>query len=100
MAGVYNNSARIFNVREFAKPVKGKKTGNIITVRIAPKFNVFPDEHWNAVKGGKFVQSLVKSGDIEYGEKVDDLELEGDPETNSVSSSIPVQESIQTTKTG
>lgn len=98
MAGVINNTARQFNLRAFSE------SGNKVTVRLAPGFNVVDDEHWNAFvsKAGvttvAFLDELVKKGHIEFGKKVSDLELEKDPDTKSKSKSEPAPKSSKTSK--
>ena len=90
MAGIVNKTARQFNLKCLGK------TGNRVTVRVAPGFNVVEDAHWEAFvsKDGKtvdpYVAELQKKGHLEFGDKVDDLELEQDPDTKAKSKSTPV----------
>lgn len=87
MAGVMNNTARQFNLKCIGK--KGQR----VTVRVAPGFNVVEDEHWDHFftgtgknkKADPYVQSLKDDGSLDYGTKMDDLELERDPDTKSKS---------------
>ena len=89
MAGIMNKTARQFNLKCIGA------NGNRVTVRIAPGFNVVEDAHWNEFvsKDGKkvdpYVASLKKVGSIDFGPKVDDLELERAPDTKAKSKSTP-----------
>ena len=89
MAGIENKTARQFNLKCIGE------NGNRVTVRIAPGFNVVEDAHWQAFvsKDGKkvdpYVAQLKKKGDINFGPKVDDLELEKAPDTKAKSKSSP-----------
>lgn len=89
MAGVMNHTARQFNLKCIGK------NGNRVTVRVAPGFNVVEDAHWEELvsKGGKevdpYVIQLKKEGSIDFGAKVDDLELEKTPDTKAKSKSTP-----------
>lgn len=89
MAGIKNNTARQYNLKTIGK------NGNRVTVRVAPGFNVVEDAHWEAFvsKDGKYVDEYVadlkKKGMIEFGAKVDDLELEQDADTKAKSKSTP-----------
>ena len=89
MAGIMNNTARQFNLKCMSR------NGNRVLVRIAPGFNVVEDDHWGAFvpKNGKvdpYVARLKKSGQIEFGVRMDDLELEKAPDTKSKSKSEPI----------
>lgn len=89
MAGVINKTARQFNLKAF-------KNGKLVTVRIAPGFNVIDDNHWSAFvskEGSKtvvnpYVKTLKSEGQIDFGPKVDDQELEQDPDTKAKSSAV------------
>lgn len=88
MAGIINHTARQFNL----KCIGANKNRTI--VRVAPGFNVVDDEHWKQFVNGKkvdpFVAELKKSGQIEFGPAVDDLELEQAPDTKAKSKSEPL----------
>lgn len=85
-----NHTARQFNLKCITKG------GSRVVVRIAPGFNVVEDAHWQAFvsKDGKkvdpYVASLKKKGDIEFGSKIDDMELEMAPDTQAKSKSEPM----------
>ena len=93
MAGILNKTARQFNLKCIGA------NGNRVTVRVAPGFNVVEDAHWKeflASGTGKakremdpYVAGLVKNGDLEIGDKVDDMILERDPDTKAKSKSEP-----------
>lgn len=89
MAGILNNTARQYNLKCIGK------NGNRVTVRVAPGFNVVEDKHWEEFvsKDGKkvdpYVAQLKKEGAIDFGAKVDDLELEQAPDTKAKSKSTP-----------
>ena len=80
MAGVINKTARQYNL-------KAVKSGKVVTVRIAPGFNVVEDKYWSAfVKGTKvnaYVAKLKSEGKLEFGKKQDDMEIEQDPDTKA-----------------
>ena len=88
MAGITNTTARQYNLKCKAK------NGNIVTVRVAPGFNVVEDAHWEAFvsKDGKhvdpYVATLKKEGKLRFGKEEDDKELEKDPDTKSKSKSV------------
>lgn len=89
MAGIMNNTARQYNLKCIGK------NGNRVIVRIAPGFNVVDDDHWSAFvpKGGKvdpYVAELKKAGNISFGSKEDDMEMERDPDTKAKSKSEPI----------
>lgn len=90
MAGILNRTARQFNLKCITKQ------GHRVIVRIAPGFNVVDDDHWAAFvpttgKGvDPYVAELKKLGHIDYGDHVNDLELEMDPDTVSKSRSEPM----------
>lgn len=90
MAGILNKTARQFNLKCITKQ------GHRVIVRVAPGFNVVTDEHWEAFvpKSGKgvdpYVAELKKLGHLDYGDHVNDLELEMDPDTVSKSRSEPM----------
>lgn len=90
MAGIKNNTARQYNLKCIGK------NSNRVTVRVAPGFNVVEDAHWEAFvsKDGKtvdpYVAQLKKEGSIDFGDKVDDLELEQAPDTKAKSKSSPM----------
>lgn len=90
MAGIMNHTARQFNLKCVTKG------GSRVVVRIAPGFNVVEDAHWQAFvsKDGKkvdpYVAELKKKGDIEFGAKIDDMELEMAPDTQAKSKSEPM----------
>lgn len=91
MACVNNKTARQFNLKCIAK-----SNGNRVTVRLAPGFNIIDDAHWHEFvsKDGKvlveYIDFLKKNDLIEFGEKVDDLELDKDADTVSKSKSVPM----------
>lgn len=84
MAGVFNHTARQYNLRA----LDGDR---IVTVRVAPGFNVIDDSHWSAFadKKGKaldaYVAELQKKGALSFGVAQDDMELEKDPDTKAKS---------------
>lgn len=91
MAGILNNTARQYNL----KCVR-KSDGARVTVRVAPGFNVVDDDHWGAFvpKDKKdmdpYVAQLQKEGKLEFGtDKVEDMEMEKDPDTKSKSKVAP-----------
>lgn len=88
MAGIMNKTARQYNLKCIGV------TGNRVLIRIAPGFNVVDDEHWSAfVRKGHmdpYVKELKKAGNLEFGTKFDDMELEMDPDTKSKSKSEPM----------
>ena len=89
MAGIINRTARQFNLKCITK------AGQRVIVRLAPGFNVVEDAHWEAFvpkKGpvDEYVAGLKKKGDVVYGDDIDDLELEQDPDTKSKSKSEPI----------
>ena len=84
MAGIMNKTARQFNLK-----CVNKKNGHRVTVRVAPGFNVVPDEHWNPMKDDPYVKSLKKEDKIDFGKKYDDMELDQDPDTIAKSKSTP-----------
>lgn len=88
MAGVLNKTARQFNL-------KVMNEGHRTVVRLAPGFNVVKDEHWKEFVDGKkvdpYVKGLKDAGHIDYGSKIDDMELEKDPDTASKSKKEPVK---------
>lgn len=83
MAGIMNKTARQYNLKCIAK------SRHRVVVRVAPGFNVVDDEHWNHLKNDPYVKSLKKSGDIDYGKAMDDMELEIAPDTKAKSKSTP-----------
>jgi hypothetical protein len=90
MSGIMNNTARQFNLKCVTD------NGNKVSVRVAPGFNVVEDEHWLAFvsKDGKkvdpYVRELKKKGYLDFGSKIDDLELEISPDTKAKSKSEPM----------
>lgn len=90
MAGVINKTARQFNLKCLGAE------GNRVLIRLVPGFNSVEDKHWEAFvpKGNKkpdpFVAELQGKGMIDYGAKVDDMELETDSVTKTKSKSEPV----------
>lgn len=85
MAGILNNTARQYNLKCMTKE------GQRVTVRIAPGFNVVDDEHWKAFikpKVDPYVAQLKKDGHIDFGAKIDDMELEQAPDTKAKSKSV------------
>lgn len=83
MAGIMNKTAKQFNLKCIGK------NGNRVTVRVAPGFNVVEDEHWEEFKDDKYVAQLKKAGHIDFGAKIDDMELEKAPDTKAKSKSTP-----------
>jgi hypothetical protein len=98
MAGINNNTARQFNLKCIGK------NKNRVTVRIAPGFNVVEDTHWEEFvsKDGKhvdpYVAEIKKKGFIDFGNKIDDMELEQDPDTKAKSKSTPPPKPIKKSK--
>ena len=90
MAGIKNNTARQYNLKCIGK------NKHRVTVRLAPGFNVVPDEVWEhfVSKSGvdPYVKSLKKEGSINFGEAIDDLELEQDADTICKVKSTPPPE--------
>lgn len=88
MAGIINHTARQFNLKCVTKG------GSRVVVRMAPGFNVVDDEHWKAFVDGKkvdpYVAELKKKGSLEFGAKIDDMELERAPDTKSKSKAEPM----------
>lgn len=90
MACVQNNTARLFNLKAI-----DPKDGSLVVVRLSPMFNLVDDEHWNAFVStdGKrvnpYVAKLIAAGSISVGPQIDDLELEKDPETKTLSKKVP-----------
>lgn len=88
MSGILNKTARQFNLKTITD---GRRT----VVRLAPGFNVVEDEHWKNFVNGKnidpYVKSLKDKGDIDYGTKIDDMELEKEPDTKSKSKSEKIK---------
>ena len=84
-----NNTARQYNLKCIGA------RGQRVTVRVAPGFNVVEDEHWDhfftgkAKKADSYLQSLKDDGSLDYGTKMDDMELERDPDTKSKSKATP-----------
>lgn len=87
MAGILNRTARQFNL-------KAIKDGHRAVIRVAPGFNVVPDEHWKVFVDGRkvdpYVAELKKKGFIDFGSSIDDLELEQEPDTKAKSKLEPV----------
>ena len=86
-----NNTARQFNLKTLTPE------GMRVVCRIAPGFNVVDDKHWKAFVDGKhidpYVAELKRKGFLEFGPKIDDLELEMSPDTKSKSKSEPAPKS-------
>jgi len=78
MAGVINNTQRQYNLKTIGK------SGNRVTVRIVPGFNVVDDKHWEEFTGkdGKtvdtYVAQLKEEGKLAFGKIQDDQELESE----------------------
>lgn len=89
MAGVMNNSARQYNLRALGR--KGEK----VLVRLAPGFNIVNDKHWDAFVRedhiNEFVEELKNDGLIEFGDEMDEKQLEIDSDVKSKSTSTPPQ---------
>lgn len=86
MAGVMNKTARQFNLKCMGK------NGHKVSVRIAPGFNSVDDQHWEYFikpKVDPYVAELKAQNLIDFGDEMDDLELERDPDTKSKSKSTP-----------
>jgi len=83
MAGILNKTARQFNLKTCTKK------GHRATVRVAPGFNIVNDEHWAHFKDDKYVAQLKKENKIDFGDHIDDLELERDADTVSKSKVVP-----------
>jgi hypothetical protein len=73
MAGIQNNSSRVFNL-------KGVSKGTNVTVRLQPGFNVVTDEAWKALldsPNSKYINMLREKGSIDFGNSlVDNKELD------------------------
>ena len=73
MAGVQNNSDRVFNL-------KGLSKGTSVTVRLKPGFNVVPDDAWKALldsPNSKYIKMLRDKRSIDFGNSlVDNKELD------------------------
>lgn len=80
MAGVLNKTARQFNLKTIAGGIR-------YVVRLAPGFNVVEDAHWTPFVKDAYVAELVKKGDISFGTKEDDMELEEETSTGTKSKS-------------
>jgi hypothetical protein len=61
MAGVLNNTARVYNLKGL------NKDGGTVVVRVLPGFNVVDDEHWSAVKGLDFTKALRADDKLDFG---------------------------------
>ena len=87
MAGILNRTARQFNLKAISN-------GHRAVVRVAPGFNVVPDEHWKVFVDGKkvdpYVADLKKQGLIDFGSKIDDMELDQEPDTKVKSKIEPI----------
>ncbi len=89
MAGIMNRTARQFNLKGCSEK------GHMVTIRVAPGFNVVNDQHWEAFVSEKgkilspFVQELVDKKYIRFGERENDMELEQEPDTVAKSKSVP-----------
>tara|TARA_R110000796_G_scaffold252431_1_gene386746 strand:+ start:44 stop:340 length:297 start_codon:yes stop_codon:yes gene_type:complete len=89
MAGIINTTARQFNLKVM------NKERRIVTIRIAPGFNVVDDDHWESFvpKNGQadpYVSELKKKGFLRFGDEENDMELDVDPDTQSKSTSKPI----------
>ena len=88
MAGVLNRTARQYNLKVMTTE------GHRALVRLAPGFNVVPDEHWKCFVDGKtvdpYVAGLKKAGHIDFGSRIDDMELDHEPDTKVKSKVEPV----------
>ena len=91
MAGILNKTARQFNLKCMTA---GKRR---VTIRVAPGFNSVDDDHWKAFThqgkdGAKkldpYVKELKEKSHIDFGAKVDDMELDREPDTKSKSKSV------------
>ena len=90
MAGVINTTQRQFNLKILSK------TGDRVTVRIVPGFNVVDDKHWESFvsKDGKevdaYIAELKEQGKLTFGKAQDDQELESEvTKSKSKSQAIP-----------
>ena len=89
MSAVNNTTAKQFNL-------KCVSNGSRVLVRIAPGFNIIENSHWEAFvsKDGKkvdpYVAEIKKKGFIEFGPKIDDMELDKDADTKAKSKSEPL----------
>ena len=78
MAGVTNTTQRQYNLKTIGK------SGNRVTVRVVPGFNVVDDKHWSEFvsKDGKevdaYVSQLKEQGKLSFGKVQDDQELESE----------------------
>ena len=78
MAGVTNTTQRQYNLKTIGK------SGNRVTVRVVPGFNVVDDKHWSEFvsKEGKpldaYVSQLKEQGKLTFGKTQDDQELESE----------------------
>lgn len=86
MSGVNNKTARQYNIRAL-----DSKTGNCVTVRIAPGFNTVAKEHWDVVSKDPYVKQLKADNKIEFGKEQDDEEELGkEADTKNKSKSVPL----------
>lgn len=90
MAGVFNKTARQFNLKTIGK------NGHRVVVRVVPGFNVVDDAHWEhfVSKDGKtvdaYVAELKKKGQLDFGATEDEKELESEaPKSKSKSTAPP-----------
>ena len=100
MAGVMNKSARQYNLRGCRNEIKnGVKVQTRTTIRIAPGFNIVPDDVWEQFvpkkgkgKKNEYVENLEKEGMLSFGPDIDDLEMEqaGDTDCKTKVVSNPV----------
>ena len=76
MAGVTNTTQRQYNLKTIGK------SGNRVTVRVVPGFNVVDDKHWEEFVGkdakvvDAYVSELTEQGKLTFGKTQDDQELE------------------------
>lgn len=72
MAGVLNNTCRQYNLKSI-------NTNSAVTVRIPPGFSIVDSKIWSEfVSKNAYVAKLKKNGFIDFGSRVDDMELEKD----------------------
>ena len=90
MAGVTNTTQRQYNLKTIGK------SGNRVTVRVVPGFNVVDDKHWEEFvsKEGKtldaYVSELKEQGKLTFGKTQDDQELESEvSKSKSKSQAMP-----------
>lgn len=83
MAGILNNTARQYNLKCIGK----NKSRHV--VRAAPGLNDVEDAHWKPFLTDPYTLDLKKQKLIDFGEAIDDLLFEKEPDTKSKSKVSP-----------